>query len=323
MMYAVPSGSTAALRRCSSASRRRPRRRAAAPRQSSVPGMRRIGEQNDAREQRAASTQRAGSAAQPGQQLFDHRQVVDAVGAVGGDQRRRVRLHDDVGHVAGAKAGVDRHQHGADLGDGEEEEDVLGPIAEPQADVIARCHARRDQRLRGAVDLVAQRARTTSAVPRSRAPRARPSARRRDRSGRRTSAFEPHGSGRVRRCVRRAGTILCARQLRRSGARRSRSTLSVRAPATIGLHEAGQQPPGRIVLAGATQAQRPSLRLPRPRRRALARGRPSTSRTLRAVASASRARPACSSVVEAPPRRVARTASRRRAPGRRGSSPSM
>ena len=77
-------------------------------------------------------------------------------GAVGGDQRRRVGLHDDVGHVAGAKARVDRHQHGADLGDGEEEKDVLGPVAEPQADVIARRDARRDQRLRGAIDLVAQ-----------------------------------------------------------------------------------------------------------------------------------------------------------------------
>jgi len=90
------------------------------------------------------------------QQRLDHRQVVDAVGAVGGDQRRGVRLDDHIGYVAGAKAGVDGHQDRADLGGGEEQEDVLGPVAEPQADVVAGLHAAGDQRLGGPIDLLAQ-----------------------------------------------------------------------------------------------------------------------------------------------------------------------
>jgi hypothetical protein len=79
------------------------------------------------------------------QQLLDHRQVVDGARAVGADQGCGVGLGHDVGHVPRPEAGVDRHQDGADLGDGEEREEVLRAVAQPQADVIAGLDTCRDQ----------------------------------------------------------------------------------------------------------------------------------------------------------------------------------
>ena len=86
--------------------------------------------------------------------LADHVQVVHRPGDVVGDQRRAIRLAHHVFEVVGAEAGVDRHVHGADLGQREHQEQPRGPIVEPQGDMIPALHAERHQRLRRPVDLV-------------------------------------------------------------------------------------------------------------------------------------------------------------------------
>ena len=191
-----------------------------------------------------------------GQQLLDHRQIVDAVRAVGGDQRRRVRLGDDVRHVAGAEAGVDRHQHRADLGDGEEQEDELRPVAEPQADVIAGRDAGGDQRLGGAVDLVAQLGERPAPPLEPQRLALRPALRRRGRSGHRSVSFSNHidspaeTTDRARRS-HLSPSVPRARQLDSSPIRRSRRSS---ASATLASMKRVSRRAARVELAGAAQA---------------------------------------------------------------------
>ena len=85
-------------------------------------------------------------------QLAHHGQVVDGAGALGQDQRRRVRLVGDVRDVLGAQPRVDRHEHRADLHHREGGLDPLGAIEEPERDLVAGADAEGDQPLGRAVD---------------------------------------------------------------------------------------------------------------------------------------------------------------------------
>jgi hypothetical protein len=91
--------------------------------------------------------------AQPRQRLDQHGAVVDRAGAIDGDQRRAVRLRHGIAQIGGAIARVERHQHGADLRHGEQQEFPFRPVRHPQRDLLARRHAERHQRLGREIDL--------------------------------------------------------------------------------------------------------------------------------------------------------------------------
>ncbi len=84
--------------------------------------------------------------------LADHGEIVDRPGAVGEDHRGGVRLAEDVGHVLGAEARVDRYEHGADLHDGEHRVDPLGTVDHPERDLVPRRDAEGQESLRHRVD---------------------------------------------------------------------------------------------------------------------------------------------------------------------------
>ena len=90
---------------------------------------------------------------EPRQHVRQHRRVVDGAGAVDADPGAAVGLAHRVGHVFRAVAGVERHQHGADLGDGEDEKEPFGPVVHPERDVLALLHTERHQPLGDAVHL--------------------------------------------------------------------------------------------------------------------------------------------------------------------------
>jgi hypothetical protein len=60
---------------------------------------------------------------------------------------------DHVRHVVLAEAGVERHQDCADAGDGVVEEDPLGPVDEPERDVVPGLDPGADKRASSKVDL--------------------------------------------------------------------------------------------------------------------------------------------------------------------------
>ena len=64
-------------------------------------------------------------------------------------------LHQ-VFHVAGAKAGVDGHDDGADFGDGAEEEQPLGPVGHPEGHLVAGLDAQVDEGAGHPVNFVAE-----------------------------------------------------------------------------------------------------------------------------------------------------------------------
>ena len=148
MRKARSSGSTAsarAARAASSTARAAGEHRA--PRDGVRAGL--VPEQHDVPE----LGQPRGRGRDPGRhQLAHHGQVVDGAGALGQDQRDRVRLVDDVRDVLGAQPRVDRHEHRADLHHREGGLDPLGAIEEPERDLVAGADAEGDQPLGRAVD---------------------------------------------------------------------------------------------------------------------------------------------------------------------------
>ena len=85
-------------------------------------------------------------------QLAHHGEVVDRAGDVVGDEGRAVALAHRVLEVAGAEAGVGGDEDRADAGDREQEVDPFGGVVEPEAHLVARRDAERDESFRRLVD---------------------------------------------------------------------------------------------------------------------------------------------------------------------------
>jgi hypothetical protein len=70
-------------------------------------------------------------------------------GAVVGDQHHAVRLADDIADLARPQPGVQRHEHGPDLGKAQLDEHPLRAVVQPDRDVVALVDAEIHQRLGG------------------------------------------------------------------------------------------------------------------------------------------------------------------------------
>ena len=183
-MKALSSGSTRAARsRSAAAPTDAPR--SSIPRQSVTPPLGPVGEHDHVAE---AGEARVRPRSQRRHDLADHGEVVDRPGAVGEEHRGGVRLAEDVGHVLGAEAGVDRHEHRADLHDGEHRVDPLGTVDHPERDLVPRRDAEGQEPLWPPRRRARASRRTSSVAPGRRGPPADPTGGPPARAGVRSSA---------------------------------------------------------------------------------------------------------------------------------------
>ena len=83
---------------------------------------------------------------QSGTDIAQHGDEVGAQKAIRYEQPGHARLPQGIGHLFGAETRIDWYRDRTGRADGEEQGDPMRAVAEAEPDVIARLHARRDQR---------------------------------------------------------------------------------------------------------------------------------------------------------------------------------
>ena len=77
--------------------------------------------------------------------LAQHIQIVHRAGLVHQHQGGGVGMIDQILHIAGAKAGVDGNDDGADFGDGAEQKEPFGAVGHPHGHLVAGADAQADE----------------------------------------------------------------------------------------------------------------------------------------------------------------------------------